>query len=103
MAAGVRRVQRRRSAGWRMPTGAVYVGRPSRFGNPFTVGVDAVDRADAVAKFAAWLVADPVLLARVRRDLAGRSLACWCPLTQPCHADVLIVAAAGGDVRGWSR
>lgn len=32
----------------------------------------------------------------IRRDLAGRDLACWCPLDQPCHADVLLELANGG-------
>jgi hypothetical protein len=39
----VRRIQRKRTKGWRMPEGAVYVGRPSRWGNPFT-GNDAASR-----------------------------------------------------------
>jgi hypothetical protein len=37
-----------------------------------------------------------VTLADIRRDLAGKDLACWCPLNQPCHADVLLELAAGG-------
>ena len=46
-----RRIQRKRTPGWRKPLGAVYVGRPSRWGNPFEIGVD-VDRAEeAVARF----------------------------------------------------
>lgn len=32
------RLQRRRQKGWRMPEGAVYVGRPTRWGNPFRIG-----------------------------------------------------------------
>jgi hypothetical protein len=32
------RIQRKRQRGWRMPEGAIYVGRPSRWGNPFSVG-----------------------------------------------------------------
>jgi hypothetical protein len=28
-------------------------------------------------------------------DLAGKDLACWCPLDQPCHADVLLELANG--------
>lgn len=32
-----RRIQRRRTKGWRMPEGAVYVGRPTKWGNPFRV------------------------------------------------------------------
>jgi hypothetical protein len=35
MADGPLRIQRRRIKGWQMPAGAVYVGRPTRFGNPF--------------------------------------------------------------------
>lgn len=29
------RIQRKRTKGWRMPEGAVYVGRPTKWGNPF--------------------------------------------------------------------
>jgi hypothetical protein len=31
----IRRIQRLRAKGWRMPEGVIYVGRPSRWGNPF--------------------------------------------------------------------
>jgi hypothetical protein len=82
------RVQRRRSAGWRMPPAAVYVGRPTRWGNPFTVAEHG--RAVAVARYRAALLADPARLAAARRELAGQALACWCPLDVPCHADVLL-------------
>jgi hypothetical protein len=34
--------------------------------------------------------------ADIRTGLAGRTLACWCPLDQPCHADVLLLLANGG-------
>lgn len=71
------RIQRRRTAGWRMPEGAVYVGRPTRWGNPFPHTGTAASRAEVVA----------------RRQLAGRDLACWCPPGQPCHADVLLDVA----------
>lgn len=37
------RIQRRREAGWRMPAGAVYVGRPTVWGNPFRVARDVPD------------------------------------------------------------
>lgn len=33
-------------------------------------------------------------------ELCGKDLACWCPLDQPCHADVLLELAAqrsGGE------
>lgn len=150
------RIQRRRTPGWRMPDGAVYVGRPGRWGNPFIYR----DRSrglvrygpDHLARFGRewdyegrcsgpgishdmWFAADdvvetyvrwatraelvelyrltltaptPGMLAAypsrrghfakvttddIRAELAGRDLACWCPLDQPCHADVLLEIA----------
>lgn len=82
------RVQRRRTAGWRMPAGAIYVGRPSRWGNPFDGRL--VGRSESVWLFEQTLIGNADPLAVIRRELAGRDLACWCPLDQPCHADVLI-------------
>jgi hypothetical protein len=35
----------------------------------------------------------PTKRAAIQRDLRGKQLACWCPLGQPCHADVLIEVA----------
>ncbi|WP_407924529.1 DUF4326 domain-containing protein [Catellatospora vulcania] len=56
-----------------------------------------VDRADAVELFRAHLLRYPALLmAPIVRELAGKDLACWCPLGEPCHADVLLRVAAGG-------
>lgn len=78
-----------------MPKDAVYVGRPSRYGNPFRVGLssDGTTRytaEDAVRKFE-WLlgrrlVQDPAFLDRLR----GRDVVCWCRLDAPCHGDVLL-------------
>lgn len=82
------RVQRRRTAGWRMPEGTVYVGRPTRWGNPFTIAEHGRD--EAVARYRVALLADPARLTAARQDLHGRDLACWCPLDLPCHADVLL-------------
>lgn len=87
---GVRpgRVQRRRSRGWRMPAGVVYVGRPSRWGNPYPLTEHSPTAA--VALYRAWLLEHPDLLDAARAELGGRSLACWCPPGAPCHADVLL-------------
>lgn len=154
-----KRIQRRRTAGWRMPDGAVYVGRPSKWGNPFVYH----DRGRGLVRFGPehlerfgrawdyegrcsgpdirhdmWFSADDVVKTEVRwgtrtelvelfrltltaptpgmvgaypsrrgrfmkvdvddirRELAGRDLACWCDLDQPCHADVLLELANGG-------
>ncbi|HEX6869936.1 MAG TPA: DUF4326 domain-containing protein [Micromonosporaceae bacterium] len=106
--AGVR-VHRQRLPGWRMPPGAVYVGRPGPWGNPFTaghrvpgtspVGAGQMVRSPrhAVDLYAQWLRACPDLVERARAELAGTDLACWCPPGRPCHADVLLRVAAGGD------
>lgn len=73
----------------RVPDGAVYVGRAapglprSPYANPFR-GPGAVER------YRLKLLAEPALAAEAALELAGRDLACWCPLDQPCHADELL-------------
>lgn len=90
-----RRIQLRRTKGWRKPDGAVVVARPSRWGNPFRIGIDG-DRSECVAHYRTALERGELsfTVADVRRELAGRNLACWCRLDQQCHADVLLDAAA---------
>lgn len=72
----------------------VYVGRPSPWGNPFShlptsaARFRVATRGEALTRFEAWLLAQPELVARVKRELCGKVLGCWCaPL--PCHGDVL--------------
>lgn len=99
------RIQRKRTKGWRMPPGAVYVGRISQtnrgaWGNPYRVGMFRdYDQADAVADFKKWLAGDigarvwagaPPTRKEIRAALAGKDLACWCKPGTPCHADVLL-------------
>lgn len=82
--------------------GAVYVGRPSKWGNPFThlrgrslAKFYMPTREACIAAYCEWLRRDPTnaeLFASVRTELRGKDLACWCaPL--PCHADVLLEIA----------
>jgi hypothetical protein len=80
-----------------IPAGAVYVGRPTKFGNPFThvnnhktLAAYIVDtRAEAVKQFEEWLLKQPALVSAVKKELKGKNLVCWCaPLS--CHADVLM-------------
>lgn len=103
-----RRIQRKRTKGWRMPEGSVSVCRPGPFGNPFTVrAAEAAGytRECAVAAFRDWLAGNywacgsdnyetrrRTILSRMH-ELRGRDLACFCPLDQPCHADVLLELA----------
>lgn len=36
----------------------------------------------------------------IQTKLRGHNLACWCPLSQPCHADVLLEIANGATPEG---
>jgi hypothetical protein len=79
-----------------VPDGAVYVGRQapglrkSPYANPFAVKTYGL--AESLKRYR--LHSERFDMARLRRDLAGRDLACWCPLDQPCHADVLLGLAS---------
>lgn len=126
-----KRIQRKRTKGWRMPEGAVYVGRPTKWGNPFLVerwrnrrwrllddrrydqgrpsaygttgqpvswwfdnARDARARAVELYSTAVLEYLGPMWLPpEVLAELTGKDLACWCPLDQPCHADVLLQLA----------
>lgn len=135
------RIQRKCTKGWRTPEGAMFVGRPTRWGNPFRVGdfyatrtwahrrpqplpvsysrapgeyvrltVDLVpwtetiavvrDRAHAVDLFRAYIDYEDIDWARehIRRELAGKDLVCWCDPFDPCHVDVLLKIANGGEL-----
>lgn len=98
-----KRIQRRRTKGWKMPPNTVSVTRPGRWCNPCKVGTfKGYDAAAAVADFKRWLDRDlsvrsfenvygkPPTREEIREELRGKDLACWCPLDQPCHADVLL-------------
>jgi hypothetical protein len=77
-----------------MPENAVYVGRPTRWGNPFRAGEPGVrDAADAVRSYELLMFARGGRYADGLRPLRGHDLVCWCPLDQPCHADVLLALA----------
>jgi len=92
-----KRIQRRRTKGWRLPAGAVVVSRPSLWGNPWSAReltwIAPERRREVAGEYAAIV-------------LRGRDLACWCPLCDvhrdglplgvscadcaPCHASVLL-------------
>lgn len=109
------RIQRRRTKGWRAPEGAVYVGRPTRFGNPFALAPAASQRggpldmwavehkgrtlgrwddiadarAEAADRYARWIREPKQAGTRAlfRALLHGRDLMCWCPLPKPGQPD----------------
>ena len=95
MADKPKRIQRKRTKGWRMPEGAVYVGRPTKWGNPFAMfdTGQKMTRLEAVNCFRVYVLQQLRGPGYPLRELRGKDLACWCPLDQPCHADVLLEIA----------
>ncbi|MFE9234790.1 DUF4326 domain-containing protein [Cellulosimicrobium funkei] len=112
-AVGPLRIRQRRAKGWRKPTSAVAVGRGTRWGNPVRIvavrpsgpfdlerdGVGFIGqhtdigsaRASAARRFRDLVhLALAPSLEDIRAALAAKDLMCWCPLDQPCHADVLL-------------
>jgi uncharacterized protein DUF4326 len=83
------RVQVRRVKGWRMPRNTIYVGRGTKWGNPWRI--ERVGRAEAVRRFAA--IARDIYSRADLDELRGKNLACWCKLCDVCHADVLLKMA----------
>ena len=70
-----------------IPRGAVYIGRPSIWGNPFVIGKDG-SRDDVIAKYETWLLGNRKLVDQLAA-LAGKDLVCWCAPAR-CHGDVLV-------------
>lgn len=104
------RVQMTRKHPWRAQhPDAVIVARGHEWGNPYPVGAEmmtckygvsdlppiVITRELAVALFRAWLLDrfGVGIYEHIRRELGGKDLACWCPLDQPCHADLLLEIA----------
>ena len=71
-----------------VPDGATYIGRGSRWGNPFVIGKDG-DRAEVIAKFKEYAIARLGVDKHWLVPLVGKDLNCFCaPLA--CHGDVLL-------------
>lgn len=108
------RIQRKRTKGWKMPENTVSVTRPGKWGNPYKVveedGMWWIKDTDGnywdaphaesysatkrcIDLFIAWIEAKVGSGKINMEDLKGKNLACFCPLDQPCHADVLLKLA----------
>ena len=113
------RVQRKRTKGWKMPVNTKSVTRPGKFGNPYKIGEwnvwavvdlktgkslkDILIEKNGENKYHS--VEDTLLAFRekikhssafkriIKRELIGKNLACFCPLSSPCHADILLEVA----------
>ena len=77
---------------------AVYVGRPSKFGNPFShlggtlAQFKVRTRAESILAYRGYICVRPKLIADVRRELRGKDLICWC-FPESCHAEILLEIA----------
>lgn len=101
-----KRVQRKRTKGWKKPEDAIDVTRPSIFGNPYKVGdLVALNRSNKSGErgYAAITVTEENCLlffriwaqylirtspSRIREVLRDHDLMCWCPPEKACHADI---------------
>lgn len=87
----MKRIQRKRIKGWRMPDNAVYVGRPSAWGNDFVVGKNG-DAARCVRLYREHFIKPTLQVYGMAyfEPLRGKDLACWCKEGQPCHVDAIL-------------
>jgi hypothetical protein len=71
----------------------VYGGRPGPFGNPFghkpgtLARFRVATREEAIEKHAEWFLSNPELIERVKREMTGKAIGCWCA-PQRCHCDI---------------
>jgi len=64
----------------------IYIGRPSKFGNPFEIGKDGT-REEVIAKYEKWVLTQPDILKDLP-ILKDKILGCWCS-PNACHGDIL--------------
>ena len=95
----MKRIQRQRTKGWRLPRGGIYIGRPSIWGNPWALHDLLLGTRpdgtpwtaeDLVRWYRGWVTEILCHHPDFLEPLRGRDLACWCKLTDPCHGDVLL-------------
>ena len=113
----MQRIQRKRTKGFKMPDNTVYVGRPTKFGNPFKLtpkgwimcystnrnildpwifwsATGGFCLSDIVELYEKWLKGEfkqsCLPMPPDISVLKGKNLACFCPLNKPCHVDILI-------------
>lgn len=94
----MKRIQRKRTKGWKMPRNTVYVGRPSKWGNPYRF--NSLSRGNKIMMYKQDLFMNSDHeIDELIKPLKGKNLACWCPLVDdkgnkvPCHADILLEIA----------
>jgi len=80
-----------------MPSNAKYVGRPTKWGNPFKIGDNGLTREQVIEKYEDVVRKTLLVNPHYLDELKGKDLACWCPLDKKCHADILLkILGEGG-------
>jgi Leu/Phe-tRNA-protein transferase len=95
------RIQRKRTKGWRLPANTVCVDRSTKWGNPIILQCKIKKPSPRIRRWLSECAAQ--IYNRLVKNgqihipdidkLKGKNLACWCPLSQKCHADVLLEIA----------
>lgn len=95
------RHQRKRQAGFKLPSGVICVTRPGKFGNPYRTALDFRCALIAVLDGKPMTTErekhrkEMEVIASCLHEIKGKDLACWCKLGNDCHADVLLEFANG--------
>lgn len=76
----------------------VYIGRPSKWGNPFEIGKDGT-REEVILKYKLWLNTRPELLISLK-ELKGKTLGCWC-YPKSCHGEILEELSNSKYIKNW--
>lgn len=67
----------------------VYIGRPSKWGNPFEINKNCSRNFSVLKyKFWIWLPKQKWLRKLIKKELKGKVLGCWCK-PKECHGDIL--------------
>lgn len=74
----------------------VFIGRPTKWGNPFHIGKDG-GRGEVIGKYIRHMKDHPKLCAEARAELKDKNLVCFC-FPRPCHGDVLLRIVKGEEL-----
>ena len=85
-----KRIQRKRTKGWRKPEGVVNVTRPGKWGNPYRT---LNDRGLALTEFRLYAECEVAAGRLDLEELRDKDLMCWCRVGDPCHGDILLEMA----------
>lgn len=102
-----KRIQRRRSKGFKLPPDTICINRPTKWGNPFIVGIDGTQK-ECVSLFSKLCAGMVCVTSKASikdqeeslkhlsvniKNLKGKNLACFCKEETPCHGDILLILA----------